>query len=671
MSDPQSSCVTADTQIIIDNQVRTIGDFIDKNRGGKEYVKSCSLTLNKGKSTSEKIVAIQRFELPQGVDKLIKINTKSGAEIILTPKHELAIDRPEGIKWVTASQLKRNDRVISLKRLELKEEVPDIFDLIPDDFRVRDRELINKIKLALSKKYGSLGKALRKLSLQYFRNESISIFELRIVLKDLGEDWSKIRRTIGKFGVGASSIVISYKMINKELLYLMGLIASDGSTVRRGNHQYEIYFINTQKELINKYKKLYKNLFPDINLSIRIKTPSKKSFIKGRKINSVKDCYYCRCSNPIFGILLEYFGIATDTKRKRIFKNLLNLPNEYIASFLSGLFDGDGSVRIRKYKNTWDVAEAYLCVQAKASAYYLQWLLKRFGILSNLRKSNSVYKIEMYGSNVYEFSRVINPVHKIKLGTIKDIRSLGSKKVLDKTQNQILPYFAGKILTTIPGSGSVLSPTTYFYYKTFRSRPVLDNALKVITKFDSPETKILKSLLDSDFYLDIVKEVKKIKTKEKYVYNLTLSDTHCYFANQMLIKNCGCFECIVAIIPEANGVMIVNRDYAGMTPCGMSFTTLAGSVGGGVQTPGFLGVGKLYILSKKFISAEGGLKRVVWMPKELKELLGERLKKRAQEIGEPELAEKIADETTAVTSEELLNFLNKVQHPALKLEPLI
>lgn len=136
-------------------------------------------------------------------------------------------------------------------------------------------------------------------------------------------------------------------------------------------------------------------------------------------------------------------------------------------------------------------------------------------------------------------------------------------------------------------------------------------------------------------------------------------------------SSCGCFECIVAIIPEANGVMIVHRDFSGITPSGMSFTTLAGSVGGGVQTPGFLGVGKLYILSKKFISAEGGLIRVVWMPKELKEILGDKLKKAASDIGQADLLEKIADESVATSSEELLVFLNKVAHPALTMDSII
>lgn len=137
------------------------------------------------------------------------------------------------------------------------------------------------------------------------------------------------------------------------------------------------------------------------------------------------------------------------------------------------------------------------------------------------------------------------------------------------------------------------------------------------------------------------------------------------------MTSCGCFECIVAIVPEANGVMVVNREYAGETPAGMKFTTLASSVGGGAQTPGFLGVGRLYVVSKKFISAEGGLKRIVWMPKELKEALSDRLKKRCEEVGEPGLFDKIADETVATDAAALVAYLEKVGHPAISMPPMM
>jgi len=153
--------------------------------------------------------------------------------------------------------------------------------------------------------------------------------------------------------------------------------------------------------------------------------------------------------------------------------------------------------------------------------------------------------------------------------------------------------------------------------------------------------------------------------------NKTLERFHGYSIVTYPETSCGCFECIVAILPEANGFMIVNREYGGTTPCGMSFSTLAGSVGGGAQTPGFMGIGRLYIVSKKFISADGGLKRIVWLTKELKTALADKLRKRCEEEGDPGLIDKIADESVATTSDELLAYLRKVSHPALEMPPLI
>ena len=98
-----------------------------------------------------------------------------------------------------------------------------------------------------------------------------------------------------------------------------------------------------------------------------------------------------------------------------------------------------------------------------------------------------------------------------------------------------------------------------------------------------------------------------------------------YSIMQDPMTSCGCFECICGIEPFSNGVVIANREYAGMTPLGMTFSEMASMTGGGVQTPGFMGHGKHFISSKKFMKAEGGIERIVWMPKELKETVAERL----------------------------------------------
>jgi acetyl-CoA synthase len=134
---------------------------------------------------------------------------------------------------------------------------------------------------------------------------------------------------------------------------------------------------------------------------------------------------------------------------------------------------------------------------------------------------------------------------------------------------------------------------------------------------------------------------------------------------------CGCFECVAAMLPMCNGIMVVNRDYIGMTPSGMKFTTLAGMVGGGQVNPGFSGVAKHFICSRKFMKAEGGLKRVVWLPKILKEELRDRLENRAKEEGVPDLLDMIASEEVGVTEDEVLRFLQEKGHPALSMEAVV
>ncbi len=133
---------------------------------------------------------------------------------------------------------------------------------------------------------------------------------------------------------------------------------------------------------------------------------------------------------------------------------------------------------------------------------------------------------------------------------------------------------------------------------------------------------------------------------------------------------CGCFECIVMLIPEANGVMVVSREDTSMTPAGMTFSTLAGIAGGGMQTPGVMGVGKFYLISPKFISADGGFKRVVWMSSVLKETMSDEFKAVCEREGDPDLLDKIADERNVTTVDDLLAWLEAHNHPTTAMEPM-
>lgn len=152
--------------------------------------------------------------------------------------------------------------------------------------------------------------------------------------------------------------------------------------------------------------------------------------------------------------------------------------------------------------------------------------------------------------------------------------------------------------------------------------------------------------------------------------NQTVQEVSMYSAMENPMTACGCFECILMIIPEANGFMVVSREDPSMTPAGMTFSTLAGMAGGGLQTPGVMGIGKYFLLSKKFIRADGGLKRIVWMSSNLKEEMADVLAEAAAREGDPDLISKIADERVATTVDELLAHLEATEHPALTMDPL-
>jgi acetyl-CoA synthase len=155
----------------------------------------------------------------------------------------------------------------------------------------------------------------------------------------------------------------------------------------------------------------------------------------------------------------------------------------------------------------------------------------------------------------------------------------------------------------------------------------------------------------------------------EYVYANSKQAIHTFNVYSMLespMTSCGCFEAIVAMLPDCNGVMIVNREYTGQTPVGMKFSTLASTTGGGQQTPGFIGIGKAYISSRKFIASEGGHRRIVWMPSDLKEELREDLEAIGKRLGIENYVDLIADETTTgIDTAAIRTHMEKVKHPAL------
>jgi acetyl-CoA decarbonylase/synthase complex subunit beta len=136
-----------------------------------------------------------------------------------------------------------------------------------------------------------------------------------------------------------------------------------------------------------------------------------------------------------------------------------------------------------------------------------------------------------------------------------------------------------------------------------------------------------------------------------------VSRVYLYSAFTCPHTSCGCFEGIAFYIPEVEGFGIVMRGYRDVTVNGLPFSTMADSTAGGRQVDGFHGISLEYMRSSKFLAADGGYARIVWMPAELKEQL--------REFIPEDIASRIATENDAKTIDELQTFLAEHAHPVV------
>ena len=122
--------------------------------------------------------------------------------------------------------------------------------------------------------------------------------------------------------------------------------------------------------------------------------------------------------------------------------------------------------------------------------------------------------------------------------------------------------------------------------------------------------------------------------------------------------SCGCFQAIFFYIPEVDAFGLVHRDFVGPTVIGAPFSRMAGVTSGGRQVEGSCGMALELLRSPKFFQADGGIRRLVWMPKDIKE--------RYKDVIPADVYDKIATEENAKTADELVAFLEKVGHPWTK-----
>lgn len=102
----------------------------------------------------------------------------------------------------------------------------------------------------------------------------------------------------------------------------------------------------------------------------------------------------------------------------------------------------------------------------------------------------------------------------------------------------------------------------------------------------------------------------------------------------------------------------MQRRYTGLTPLGLTFSKIAGYTSGGAQNHGFYATALSSMKAPRFLCADGGWERIVWMPTYLKKDLAG--------VVPEELYHKIATDEDATSAKDLEEFLRRVEHPIVE-----
>ncbi len=267
-------CVTGETNILVNNSIvpiKDVFDIIEKTNQGKvveetseEKLIELAEPLHIQTFTGETIVSSVATHVYKGkTARLVRIKTRSGREVTLTPIHKLFKVGPSlTIVEAEAQKLGEGDYIISPRKISLSHVQHPI--LLPRECRVADKQAIAQMKQALDaykkQQNCSLKDIAKKLNVSYtsFMNfyvqrncPPLSFVEKVVALTKQRIDVWEIKAERDSHSIAVPSF------FSGEFAEFLGYIMSDGMI--KGKQS--VHFFNKKKELRERFIYLLETLF--------------------------------------------------------------------------------------------------------------------------------------------------------------------------------------------------------------------------------------------------------------------------------------------------------------------------------------------------------------------------------------------------------------------------
>lgn len=496
-------CLHPDTDILTKGGVMSARDFFERP--------NTVFSMNSGNIIEKEPSQVQEIKSP---NKLIKLKMASGVDIVVTPDHELLASKPNGYIMTEAKDLRVGDYLVKSLTFPRCEQEVVVSDLLDNDYLIAQDEIKQACKEAFIKKYGSIREMNRKTRLD--RKAFLSKSQNAITIKHLKLSgiYEEVKGNIHTFKTQKGK-VITLKQLTPNLLYLLGLVASDGNnTKEKKTARYtRIKFHNSNEELIDIFLSKYKTIFPNMTIS-------------KKKVDS--NLFQLDTSNSLLATLAASLGVVSPDTESDLLP-ILNLDNTLVNSFLKGYFDGDGSAYFKKKtKVKGHYTEICFHTVNKINAKRIHQMLLKVGISNKIFRSTIKYVV-----SVTDFKAKQKFIWSI--GTNHPFKERKFEQILDLAKNQKIEskYVGLHFKEQIRQNKSKLSAMGGNPYR------LLNSSVPLTRKFYNNCSKLVDLTKLDQLQIEKIKEVSTVKLDVDYVYDLTVPDTHNFLIETGFISsNC-------------------------------------------------------------------------------------------------------------------------------------
>ncbi|MBI4453492.1 Flp pilus assembly complex ATPase component TadA [Candidatus Woesearchaeota archaeon] len=426
--------------------------------------------------------------------QLVKLTTKTGREITVTPDHSVFTHVNFKIAAINANQLMIGDPVIIPSKLPMGYNDINYINLLnvfKDDYRIEGAE--QYIRKAVSKLGWRKASAICKVSdiYRYLLSTQKTRIPISSFIKLMKKARVKYNLEILRIKRGTSTSIPAKLPINENILRLIGYYLAEGNSDGK-----KIQITNSKPEIIEDITKICKKEFG-------IEIYKRKVYGKGSSIQMFITC------KPLTD-LFEHWGCGKTSLYKRIPKFVYGLNTRKICALLKGMYSGDGSVSVTN--NAGNMIR-YFSTSKKLIDDVAYGLLS-LGIVCRIHhrilKSGKIcYTVEIKQRKYIEYF----------------LKNIGFTHKKPNVQMKAFAHSKDDSVVFEPKELEKHMKLPHNYRHLRRINCCSKDYLKRITE----EVKCSNEIYDfahGDFFIDRVKSIEVIKLKKpEYVYDLSVNST--------------------------------------------------------------------------------------------------------------------------------------------------